>query len=288
MHKPYIPLLLPIPQASLTALEQYGTYGFVLEMNGDGTVTNADALAHCISGGRPFVLLCHSGLQLRTAATDLISICMFSKNYIRMEGAPVIAFYGTDDTQDNNRRTQLVKKLQLQGWPTINEWTISGESFGQQLMAKKPSPLLMEQLDVDGPFLSTHFFSIPDYMDGYTIFKADSLDAAARLEQDFYRLCIAEMQRDSLLMTYLTLKRSSDALTAKHAVLQERLNNANTTIAVIRNKYKDDYDNLFKWYHNEYEVLPLWYKRFGQVIKVIMGKRTLLSLFSDTEKKYKD
>jgi glycosyltransferase involved in cell wall biosynthesis len=27
------------------------------------------------------------------------------------------------------------------------------------------------------------------------------------------------------------------------------------------------------WYHKEYEILPLWYKRFGHLIKIAMGKR---------------
>lgn len=43
-----------------------------------------------------------------------------------------------------------------------------------------------------------------------------------------------------------------------------------------------------KFYHFEYEILPLWYKRFGHVIKVLMGKRTFKSLFNDNVKKYKD
>ncbi|HEY0434266.1 MAG TPA: hypothetical protein VGC95_10365 [Chitinophagaceae bacterium] len=43
-----------------------------------------------------------------------------------------------------------------------------------------------------------------------------------------------------------------------------------------------------EWYHREYEVLPLWYKRFGHIIKVITGKRTFRSLFRDDDKKYKD
>jgi hypothetical protein len=43
-----------------------------------------------------------------------------------------------------------------------------------------------------------------------------------------------------------------------------------------------------KFYHNEYEILPLWYKRFGHILKVIMGKRTFRSLFKDNVKKYKD
>jgi hypothetical protein len=43
-----------------------------------------------------------------------------------------------------------------------------------------------------------------------------------------------------------------------------------------------------EWYNREYEVLPLWYKRFGHVIKVLTGKRTFRSLFDDNVKKYID
>ena len=46
--------------------------------------------------------------------------------------------------------------------------------------------------------------------------------------------------------------------------------------------------DIVKFYKNEYEVLPLWYKRFGHVLKVITGKRTFRSLFNDNVKKYKN
>jgi hypothetical protein len=46
--------------------------------------------------------------------------------------------------------------------------------------------------------------------------------------------------------------------------------------------------NALEWYDKEYEVLPLWYKRFGHVIKVLTGKRTFRSLFNDNVKKYID
>lgn len=42
-----------------------------------------------------------------------------------------------------------------------------------------------------------------------------------------------------------------------------------------------------RFYHYEYEILPLWYKRLGHVIKVLMGKRTLRSLFDDNVTKYR-
>jgi hypothetical protein len=50
---------------------------------------------------------------------------------------------------------------------------------------------------------------------------------------------------------------------------------------------KQTADNV-EWYHHEYEILPTWYKRLGHVIKVLMGRRTFRSLFSDKAKKYKD
>ena len=42
------------------------------------------------------------------------------------------------------------------------------------------------------------------------------------------------------------------------------------------------------WYYHEYEVLPTWYKQFGHIIKVIIGKRSFISLFRDDVKKNKD
>lgn len=51
------------------------------------------------------------------------------------------------------------------------------------------------------------------------------------------------------------------------------------------------YSEAFKikqFYHYEYEILPLWYKRFGHIIKVFTGKRNLGSLFNKNVKKYKE
>jgi hypothetical protein len=42
---------------------------------------------------------------------------------------------------------------------------------------------------------------------------------------------------------------------------------------------KTNRKNILDWYAKEYEVLPKWYKRFGHIIKVLMRKRTLKSLF---------
>jgi hypothetical protein len=38
-------------------------------------------------------------------------------------------------------------------------------------------------------------------------------------------------------------------------------------------------NDILAWYKKEYEILPLWYKKFGHIIKVLTGKRTFKSLF---------
>lgn len=51
--------------------------------------------------------------------------------------------------------------------------------------------------------------------------------------------------------------------------------------------YRKQIKEIADFYFYEYEILPLWYKRFGHIIKVLTGKRTIRSLFNDNVKKYK-
>jgi hypothetical protein len=55
----------------------------------------------------------------------------------------------------------------------------------------------------------------------------------------------------------------------------------------LSNKH-DEVNYILRFYRNEYEILPLWYKQLGHIIKVIQGKRAFRSLFDKSVKKYKD
>jgi hypothetical protein len=56
-------------------------------------------------------------------------------------------------------------------------------------------------------------------------------------------------------------------------------------IALGKEVGEKEYYDIKQWYHQEYETLPLWFKRLGHVVKVLMGKRTFKSLFSDHVKR---
>lgn len=53
-------------------------------------------------------------------------------------------------------------------------------------------------------------------------------------------------------------------------------------LSLSKKVQEKEYYEVLDWYHKEYEVLPLWYKQFGHLIKVIIGKRSLRSLFYDS------
>ena len=59
-------------------------------------------------------------------------------------------------------------------------------------------------------------------------------------------------------------------------------------LSLSKTVQEKEYYDVLNWYHNEYEILPLWYKQFGHILKVLMGKRSFRSLFNDNVKKYKD
>jgi hypothetical protein len=59
-------------------------------------------------------------------------------------------------------------------------------------------------------------------------------------------------------------------------------------LSLSKKVQEKEYYEVLDWYHKEYEILPLWYKQFGHIIKVMMGKRSFRSLFDDKVKKYKD
>jgi hypothetical protein len=73
----------------------------------------------------------------------------------------------------------------------------------------------------------------------------------------------------------------------KSALWQERSKLYLSFIALSKKVGETEYYDLRQWYHNEYEVLPLWFKRLGHIIKVLMGKRSFRSLFDENAKKHK-
>jgi len=96
-----------------------------------------------------------------------------------------------------------------------------------------------------------------------------------------------------LITRDMLARRENTKLKSDNAVLRFKLETGRDALERMRLEAKltDDHqdallaaekkraNDLLAWYHKEYEALPLWYKRFGHIVKVFTGKRTFKSLF---------
>jgi regulator of replication initiation timing len=257
-NRPYLPVIvLSGAEPRLPGNSREAGYAYAVPFDLAGAPPAKALVQSLIIGSSPFVLL------LTPAAPDplpdALILCLFSRSYLQINGAPVVAFTQAHSTLE----ASLNSYLRGQGYPGLHAWAVP-------------------EISTPGAsqFLETAAFGEPLFFQ----------DQAA--EERFYQSC-QELLKDNegfsaCISEYLTLKATHQKLQERYAVLEERLKNAETTVEVARHKFKDDYDNLYDFYRKEYDILPLWYKRFGQIVKVLAGKRSFRSLFDDNVKKYKD
>lgn len=79
------------------------------------------------------------------------------------------------------------------------------------------------------------------------------------------------------------LKNSHQVSLYQSALWQKRASLYLSFIALSKKVGEQEYYDIRNWYHNEYEVLPLWFKRLGHIVKVMTGKKSFKSLFPDKD-----
>jgi hypothetical protein len=138
--------------------------------------------------------------------------------------------------------------------------------------------------------LSNNYFELLSdrfYVQGFLGIKTTeiekSLDALITAEN---KLSLEKLLQHILLQHYSQLKQAI-------LIMGEELKNTKTDLINQKiylrfYKDKDEALRINEYYQKEYEILPLWYKRIGHIIKVLLGKRNFYSLFNSNIKKYKD
>jgi hypothetical protein len=101
----------------------------------------------------------------------------------------------------------------------------------------------------------------------------------SRFEQETPALYLLKQQNRQLRIQVQQWERV--ALAAQQEIINQKEHNH-----ILRSTSQAT--ALQNYYNNEYEVLPLWFKRLGHIVKVLTGKRRLGSLFNDNVKKYKE
>lgn len=113
----------------------------------------------------------------------------------------------------------------------------------------------------------------------------DLLNTISQAELQFKN---ANAQAYHLLEENFALAKKEQELQKKAGILAEQLESLKNYQNPSDSRYKKQITELLYFYKYEYEILPLWYKQFGHIIKVLRGQRTFKSLFKDNVKKYKN
>ena len=83
-----------------------------------------------------------------------------------------------------------------------------------------------------------------------------------------------------LLLNKVSLARKLALSKHREDLWQKRAQLYLSFLTLSKEIGQSEYYGVKEWYHKEYEVLPLWYKQFGHIIKVLSGKRSFKSLFN--------
>ena len=297
----YLPILLLSGEEDIHSLMEKEDYILGIQLAcpaGPACLKNIRTL---IRGDRPFLLyLSSSTLNGDIHETlELVELCLFSQHYLRIDNSPVIAILprssertigpteraagSTEIAAPSSMDEDFFVHLRSQGWSSIVQWALpTGLSLAEQIESRT-SPLLLETPDSPATPLQKDFLTCPDYLGSYVCFRDPAVQYPEKLEKAFADACASAVGENQLweasCREYLSLRTAFAELSIRQAMLQEMLSNAESTISLIRTKYKEDYNLLFRWYHREYESLPLWYKRFGHILKVLTGQRSLRSIF---------
>jgi hypothetical protein len=98
------------------------------------------------------------------------------------------------------------------------------------------------------------------------------------------KLLTNENKHVDLLLQIIALKNKECYNRRESELWEKRAGLYLSFITLGKQVGEKEYYDIKEWYHKEYEVLPLWYKRIGHIIKFLTGKRSFKSLFSDKEK----
>lgn len=228
--------------------------------------------------GTPFCLLLHLHKTLTpNQATDLLAFLFFS-NYNKPGGTPQIIVGGENIALIQSGIEQLQHVAMAQGFANIHI-TLAADlpvhSSTDKSAIKEIYRSWLQASTITKDILYIQVEQLADLQATREILEAEEALYSAQ-NPGHYRL---KLQNRDLSKQVQQLEQFFEAA-------QQEISNQVSHNQILRSSSQAT--ALQNYYNNEYEVLPLWFKRLGHVVKALTGKRSFSSLFSDKVKKYRD
>ena len=236
----------------------------------------------------PFTLLIDRSVAVAEVEKNLeylVSVS-FHHAYKKVNGDNPLFLFETSE-EEAGKYLPIVKKGCIeQGYNTIETIIIANDALNIKIASNSAADVLQTYAAAIKQVTSSannflFYLDTPSNITG--IFNAIA-QAEAQLQQN-------EPQLSHLLKENRVLAVKEKEWQVKTTLLEEKLESL-TNYHLHHNApesvYKKQVTELLDFYNTEYEVLPMWFKRLGQVVKVLTGKRTFKSLYNDNVKKYKN
>ncbi len=258
-------------------------YSVVADPAADGSLQRAYAIMNDTSlPGLALTIHLHEPLTADNIRS--IGSFMFLPACLRIRGMPVIILAGDESVTTvllEDAAASLSSWLSRQGLEkTLIHSVLPGEIFRSVEEAGRQFENILQTGDYSG---KTLFFKMPA-AGSQSSAPASLQSALALLRSAESALRERSPQFYALLEAHEELEEKFNSLQRKYDASALELQHQQQYVDTLRSGHAAK--EIQDFYTREYEILPLWYKRFGQVLKVLGGKRTFRSLFRDNTKKY--
>jgi hypothetical protein len=232
--------------------------------------------------------------QLERYAENAVAFAYHANYLNRSFNTPFLIFTHAGDSLPHIIAA-FRKKFQAQGFADIEYTIIPGDNrFPDSPDAERS--VVISQTDAEPPIADAYasLFAGQQADENILLIYFSSTEQLTGLISELTkaeaRLADTSPIVHSLLSRNAALKKEHARLLTEKGLLKEELGSLKNYYSFYNlpeSGYRKKVNELVEFYKYEYEILPLWYKRFGHLIKVLTGKRTFRSLFNDNVKKYK-
>ena len=248
-----------------------------------------DVTRMCFSGDvtARFVICLRNLHHDNPGVLNEVLVLLSHRLYFRVFNQPVV-FLECNGSFDSNS-SMLKKFLDKQGFEQprisgVNSKVFNSGDFTAAHLAGTGQQVVSELVEFE-KYYSEYLGSQFNTDDYFIVQPGDvPVDHFFRRMESLIDLFISAHTYEADLIKRL-VKSSDTALvqTLKNKALESEIK-VMDELARLRSGNKE-LEDILEFYHREYEVLPLWYKRVGHILKVVMGKRSFKSLFSDKKQR---
>ena len=202
-------------------------------------------------------------------------------NYLKIDNQIIINFILKNNNTSNNWQNIFLDLSAKQGIINIQSNVLTLDVLNPNINGQQGSPHLFSNIDnfmllYTNTLQSSTFYDNIFYVNHLAI-EVEKLNSLITTSNNTIKISNPTLYGVFFKLQILSLDNAN--LKFKNTSLVNELDNFKMHINVLKSVHEAT--ELQTYYDKEYEVLPTWYKRFGHVLKFLMGNRNFKSFFNN-------